>query len=326
MRKSLIIVITLGISLFILQEESFAKQEDSFDRWLQGFKQEAHDKHGISYSLLDRALHGIKPLPRVIELDRKQPEGKLSYREYMKKTLPAARIKKGRELYAKHYDLLKKIEKKYGVQAKYIVALWGKETDYGRYTGGFSIIESLATLAYEGRRREFFTEELVNALKILQQKHISLEQMKGSWAGAMGQSQFMPSAFLRFAVDENGDGRRDIWNTQVDVFASIANYLHKEGWNPSQTWGRQVQIPSGLAPELVDITIEKSLQEWQALGVRSADGSSLPKVSGLKASLIQPNDKNAPYFLVYPNYKILLKWNRSRYFANAVGTLADSIE
>jgi membrane-bound lytic murein transglycosylase B len=236
----------------------------------------------------------------------------------------ASRIERGRELLAQHRPLLEEIGAAYGVQPRFIVALWGIETNFGTYTGGFPVIQALATLAHDGRRSSYFREELLNALQILDDGHIDVARMQGSWAGAMGQSQFMPSSFLRFAQDYDGDGRRDIWTTEADVFASAASYLAGFGWDADQTWGRQVRLPAGFDAGLADLEIRKPLSEWQRLGVRRADGQNLP-AGDLTASLVLPDGPGGPAFLVYDNYRTIMRWNRSTYFATTVGILADRI-
>ena len=205
------------------------------------------------------------------------------------------------------------------------MALWGIETNYGRNTGGFYTIDALATLAFDGRRSAFFREELINALTILQKENMAAGDMKGSWAGALGQCQFMPSSFLKYAVDYNKDGKRDIWDSKQDVFASIANYLKTEGWNSNEGWGRPVRLPKDFDNALADIKSSKTLSEWNKLGVRRLDGKPLPD-EDLKASLIMVGEgEDASPYIVYGNYKVILHWNRSRFFATAVGNLADAI-
>ncbi len=295
-----------------------------FGQWLDELRTEAAGK-GIGDSVLDTALRDLEPIPRVIELDRKQPEFTLTFQQYMDRVVPKSRIDKGRRKLAEHKALLTEVGKRYGVQPRFIVALWGIETDFGRVTGGFPVIAALATLAHDGRRSKYFRGELLNALRILDEGHITNDAMKGSWAGAMGQSQFMPSSFVRFAVDYDGDGRRDIWRTQGDVFASAANYLARSGWKDDQTWGRKVRLPAGFDLSLADLKIRKPLAEWQALGVRRADGRDLP-TRQLRASLVLPAKGAAdPAYLVYDNYRTTLKWNRSTYFAMAVSHLSDAI-
>ena len=297
--------------------------EVKFEKWVQAFKSEAIEK-GISSSLVEQAFEGVAPIPRIIELDRKQPEGRMTFGEYRKKIVSQIRIQRGREMMAQHRDLLDEIGQHYGVQPRFIVALWGIETNYGKNTGGYSVVNALATLAFDGRRSQYFRTELLNAFKILQDRHIPLEAMKGSWAGAMGQCQFMPSSFLRLAVDYDGDGRKDIWTTHADVFASAANYLSQSGWHGNQTWGRQAQLPGGFNNKDASLKIKKSLTTWQKLGVRRNNGRNLPLVD-MKGSLVLPDGKGGSAFLVYENFLVIMKWNRSTYFATSVGLLADAI-
>jgi membrane-bound lytic murein transglycosylase B len=292
-----------------------------FDVWLVDFRKEALGK-GIGEATLNSAFADVKLIPRVVELDRAQPEFKLNFKKYMERVAPQSRIDKGRIKLKEHAALLDPIAKEYHVPARIIVALWAVETDFGRVTGGFPVISSLVTLAYDGRRSSFFRGELINALQIIDQGHITAERMKGSWAGAMGQNQFMPSSFLRFAVDRDGDGKRDIWGSTPDVLASIANYISKSGWNPDLNWGREVRLPSGFDSALVSMDIRKPLSDWQNLGVRAAGGGNLPSKDVL-ASLVAPEGVGGPAFLVYENYRVIMKWNRSHSFALAVGHLAD---
>jgi membrane-bound lytic murein transglycosylase B len=296
-------------------------QEEDFAAWLTDFRQAALSE-GISSETLDAVLPGLTFRARVVELDRRQPEGTLTYAEYLSRVLPPARVNRGKRLLRKHRALLTETGDAYGVQPRFIVALWGIESDFGRVTGGFPVLDSLATLAFDGRRGEFFRGQLLEALRIVDDGHIQPDKMLGSWAGAMGQSQFMPSSFQQFAVDHDGDGRRDIWGTLPDVFASAANYLAKAGWKHDQTWGRQVRLPEGFDLDLKGLEVKKSLDEWQAVGVRRSNGDDLP-TRQLTASLILPGGPGGPAFLTYPNYRVLLKWNRSHYFATTVGQFAD---
>lgn len=291
--------------------------------WMQGVRAEARKK-GVSDKTLDAALGNIHPIKRVIELDRKQPEKTMTFAEYKKMIVSPARVSRGQKMYRENRALLEKVGKKYGVQPQYIVALWGIETYYGKHTGGFDVVEALATLAYDGRRSSYFRGELLDALKILEEGHIKVADMKGSWAGAMGQSQFMPSSFMRYAVDHNGDGRRDIWTTREDVFASAANYLSNAGWHGDERWGRKVNLPKGFDMDLADLDIKKTVNEWASLGVRRAGGGALPK-SDMKGSIVMPDGADGEAYLVYNNYRSVMRWNRSTYFATSVGLLADKI-
>ena len=297
--------------------------ELSFLKWLDDLKVEALRK-GIRSEIIESALSGVQLIPRVVELDRKQPEFNLTFRQYMDRVVPRSRVIKGRKLLNENRELLNEVSKKYGVQPRFIVALWGIETDFGRVTGGFKLIPALVTMAYDGRRSKYFRNELINALKILDGNHIKVKDMVGSWAGAMGQCQFMPSSFLNFAIDYDGDGRKDIWSTKADVFGSTANYLARSGWKSTQTWGRAVILPDDFNKIYSGLKVKKSINEWQALGVRRIDGSDLP-VRNLNASIVYTEGVGSAAYMVYDNYRTTLKWNRSTYFAIAVGTLADRI-
>lgn len=292
-----------------------------FAAWLDGLRSEARSK-GVSDRTLDQALAGVEPIPRVIELDQRQPEGRMTFVEYRGKVISDARIRQGRRLLAEHGPMLRQVEARYGVPAEIIVALWGIESSYGEFKGRFPVVASLATLAHDGRRAEFFRGELLSALQIIEAGDIEPDAMFGSWAGAMGQSQFMPSTYLGYAVDGDGDGRRDIWGTHADIFASMANYLSKMGWNPEYIWGREVKAGSGVASAGLDE--ERALATWQARGVRKLDGSALPAVA-IDASLLKMDDGRGPSYLVYENFRVLMRWNRSTYFATSVGLLADAI-
>jgi membrane-bound lytic murein transglycosylase B len=295
-----------------------------FATWLQGVRTEAVGL-GLDEGTLDKALAGLKPIPRVIELDRRQPEFTLTFKQYLQRVVNARRVKIGKQRLAEHRQLLERIAKKYKVQPRFMVALWGIETDFGRITGGFPVIASLATLAYDGRRSKFFRKELMVALRIVDQGHIASDKMIGSWAGAMGQNQFMPSSFQAYAVDYDDDGQKDIWGTLPDIFASIANYLTKSGWRDDQTWGRPAMVPEGFDVKLIGRNLTKELAEWQSLGVRQGDGADLPR-RNLSASIISPQKNSLrPAFIAYHNYQVILRWNRSDYFAIAVGTLADRL-
>lgn len=292
----------------------------AFETWLAALRTEALEQ-GIAAELLDRALIDVAPLPRVIELDRNQPEFTRTFTEYLALVVPPARVAQGRRLLAENRALLDEIYTRYGVQPRVIVALWGIETSFGGTLGGFKVIPALATLAHDGRRSAYFRRELLDALHILNEGHIAPEEMIGSWAGAMGQCQFMPSSFRRHAVDYDGDGRRDIWTTRADVFASAAHYLAGCGWQGDRIWGRAVQLPEGFEPT----EGRRHLSEWQARGVRRTDGRDLPPSPDLVAELILPTDALEPAYLVYDNFEAILKWNRSTYFALAVGILSDRL-
>ena len=323
-RRSLFI---LTVSLFVSVLASHSQSADnpqSFGDWLADFRVEALAK-GISPTTLDDAFSGFEPIPQVIILDRNQPEFKLTFAEYLNRVVPLSRVAKGRKKLKEHHTLLTKISQRFGVQPRFLVSLWGIETDFGRSTGGFPVIGAIATLAYDGRRSRFFRNELFHALRILENGHIDASKMRGSWAGAMGQIQFMPSSFQKFAVDYQGDGRIDIWDDPGDVFASAANYLSQSGWVAKHIWGRRVHLPRRFNQRLVGGKTRMRLSDWQALGVRRPNGQDLPRKPDLMASVVAPDGIDGKTFIVYNNYRVILKWNTSDFFGLAVGILADRI-
>ncbi|GDY27466.1 lytic transglycosylase domain-containing protein [Agarivorans sp. Toyoura001] len=297
--------------------------EPGFDNYVEELKVEAASE-GISQATIDAAFTNAKFYPRAVKADKQQPEFKLTLDTYLPRAVPDWKVQQARALYKKHYPLLKEIEKKYKVQPRFIIALWGVESNFGKFTGNYSVVSALATMSYEGRREAFFKKELMNALRILEDGHIEPNKMKGSWAGAMGQVQFMPSSFLAYAQDFDGDGNKDIWNNTADALASAANYLAQSGWNNDLTWGRQVKLPNDYDATHSGLKVKKSLSEWQAMGVRRYDGTNLP-IRDIQASIVQPDDAQGRAYLAYDNYQVLMKWNRSHYFVAAVGTLADRI-
>ncbi len=303
-----------------LQPTPIQEFDADFVSWRENFKTKA-TANGIEPEIFEQAFAGVVVNKKVIELDKKQPEKKITHKEYQTKIINDARINEARKQMRENSALLEEIGRKYGVQPRYIVALWAVESNFGRNQGKSDVIRSLATLAFEGRRREFFETELIEALRILQQGHIARENFIGSWAGALGQCQFMPSSFMAYAVDYDGDGKKDIWGNKADVFASIANYLKKSGWKEGQSWGRRVQAPEHLQP---DDKALKSLSQWNNLGVRQLDGSALPEVETIRAAIIKPRGADNHY-LVYDNFRVIMKWNRSNFFATSIGEIADRI-
>jgi membrane-bound lytic murein transglycosylase B len=315
----------LSILMVCLSYSSALARDQPFNAWLDEFKQYALTQ-SISQDTLDEAFENSKaPLERIIVLDKKQPETMITLDRYLRNTVTPARIEEGREHLQEQRELLTAIGKKYGVQPSIIVALWGIETSYGANTGSTKTIDALATLAYDGRRSEFFRGELISALRILQAEHMDASEMVGSWAGALGQCQFMPSTFLKHAVDYDGDGKHDIWGNQADAFASIANYLKNIGWNADEGWGMEVQIPDGYDVKHEDIHTEKSLREWNTIGIRTMNSDALPNADTMASLVVIGKDDDVAHYLVYKNYKALLQWNRSRFFATAVSTLSDKI-
>ncbi|MCG9760540.1 MULTISPECIES: lytic murein transglycosylase [Pseudoalteromonas] len=329
--------ISLLVASVCLSTSVFANTQAKFDEYLNNLKQEAIEK-GYSQKLVEDAFATAVFKEKVIKADKTQPEIVETLETYLPKRVPEWKVKQARKLYKEHQESLEKIAKEYGVQARFIVALWGLESNFGRIQGGYPVISALVTLAFDGRREALYKRQLWAALDILRDGHIGLDDFKGSWAGAMGQTQFMPTSFTSYAVDYNKDGRKDIWTTQEDAFASIANYLKSVGWNDDLTWGRQVQLPEGFDTSYILRRgtkshkewlsewrkSERSLQEWQALGLRRMDGTDLPQVN-ITAALVMPDDANGRMYLAYDNYKALMNWNRSYYFASSVGYLSDRI-
>lgn len=294
------------------------------DLWLQQIERQAIED-GVSPATVHDALDNFSPNPRVVELDQRQPETTITFAAYRRNIVTEARARKGAELMDRYASQLGEIERQTGVPPQITVALWGVESSFGANMGDFETVNSLATLAYEGRRADFFRAELIAALHILDQEHMSAGELRGSWAGAMGQCQFMPSTYLKYAVDADHTGHRDIWADPIDVMASIANYLAAEGWQSDLTWGREVEAGDNISSSDVGLGQTRSLAEWTKKGVTNIDGSPLPS-RDLQASLLRPDGEDGPSFLVYDNIRALMRWNRSTYFALSVGLLADAIK
>lgn len=276
---------------------------------------------GVSAETFDAAFAGVVPNDRVVELDRKQPERtSMGFATYLKNVMSQKRIDEGRWAYAENRTLLSSVRQQYGVPSEVVVALWGVETSYGKNTGGYDLVQALATLAWEGRRSHFFKKELIDALLILQGGHIAREDFKGSWAGAMGQNQFMPSSWHRFAVDFNGDGHKNIWTSRADVFASTSNYLSKSGWDPSLKWGWEINYPQAghFAKK------KHSLEEWLRMGVHFK--GPIPSIpAGTHLKMIVPDGGDGRAYLVSQNFDVIMTWNKSTYFALTVGLLSDFV-
>lgn len=297
--------------------------DPAFAAWVADLRKEALGK-GISGATLDSALTGIAPIERIIELDRRQPEFTQTFWRYLDLRVNEKRITRGKALLVRHADLLKAVEEKYKVQPRFLVAFWGLESNFGDHFGGYPVVQAVATLAYDPRRSRFFRSQLMDALRILDRSDITAGKMRGSWAGAMGHLQFIPSTFVRYAVDEDGDGRRDIWNSLPDVFGSAANYLSRIGWRGGETWGREVRLPDGFDVQLASLRTKKPQSEWQALGVRKMDGEPLPE-KDIVGSIVLPQGHQGPAFIVYNNFRRILNWNRSILYAVSVGHLADRL-
>jgi peptidoglycan lytic transglycosylase B len=300
-----------------------AAAESGFHDFLDAVRREAFAQ-GIRAGTVDIAFRYIRYLPHVVELDHRQPERQMTFGEYMAKVVTHQRLVEARQHLVDNWPLLWRVGERFRVQPRFIVALWGVESNFGRMMGSYPVPAALATLAYDGRRGRLFRAELLDALKILNRGDIGVEQMVGSWAGAMGQCQFMPSTFLRYAYDLDGDGRRDIWNDRADALASIANYLAHLGWRGNQDWGREVSVPADFDTRLAGLASRRSTRDWGRLGLRPADGGAFTGREPA-ASLVLPDGAGGTGLLVYDNFRAIKRWNNSTYFAAAVGTIADSI-
>jgi membrane-bound lytic murein transglycosylase B len=294
----------------------------SFEEWVAGFRKEALNQ-GIRPATFDRAFAGVQPRDRVVELDRSQPEFARQVWQYIDSAASDKRVQDGRAKIAANRALFTRIAQRSGVPAEILTAFWGIETNYGSGTGGFPVIAALATLAYEGRRAAYFKDELLAALRILDNGDIPLERMDGSWAGAMGQTQFMPTIFLKYAVDEDRDGRRDIWGSLPDVAASTANFVLGNGWRPGERWGEEVVLPEGFPYEQAELTVTKPVSEWARLGVRSFDGGTPDGTDN--ASILVLAGARGPAFLVRENFRAIMRYNPSTSYALAVAILSDRL-
>jgi peptidoglycan lytic transglycosylase B len=300
---------------------AFAQSE--FQACLQNIQAEA-TRQGVPAQLADRAFQGLTPDQKVVDLDSRQPEFSLTYAKYVGASVTPERVVKGQQKMAQHRALLDALQAEYGVPPQYIMSFWGMETNYGSFMGDFQVVRSVATLGCMTKRQAFFSNETVQALRILAMNHMTREQMRGSWAGAMGNMQFMPSTFMKWGVDRDGNGRIDLWNSLPDAFASAANFLRGIGFRPGLPSSEEVVLPQGFALDQADSTIEKPVRAWAAMGVKKAGGAPLANVDD-PSSIILPAGWRGPAFILYPNFKAVMNWNRSTLYALAVGVLARQI-
>ena len=296
--------------------------EQRFARWVANYRASAKAA-GIDAATLGIAFDAARYLPRVVELDRAQPEFTRTVWDYLDTAVSAQRVAAGQDKLQQWRTETDAAAARYGVPAAIVVAIWGIESNYGGNFGNIPTIDALATLGFEGRREDWARGQLLAALKIIQSGDITRAQMIGSWAGAMGQTQFLPSVFLAHAVDADGDGRRDIWGSMADVTASTANFLQASGWQAGQPWGVEVQLPSGFDVGRADDTLRQSAAQWAAEGVRSIDGAPLPDLPD--ATILLPAGARGPAFLVGPNFRAILRYNKSTSYALAVGLLAQRV-
>ena len=307
--------------LIFLTTSVFASSH-SFEEFLDQVRKTATEQ-GVSKSTIDKAFFELTPRPSAIASDKAQAEFNQNFWHYVNKRVSKVRLNNGKDTLKKNASLLSKTSEKYGVPAYVIVAFLGLESNYGNYMGSESLIRSLATLAYDKRRSKFFTRELIAVLKLMDKKTIPFDAT-GSWAGAMGAVQFMPTNVIAYGVDANNDGKVDLWNEKADIYASAANFLNKLGWKKGEKWGREALIPINFDYQLTGLNNEKTVNEWAALGVRRGNNSNLPK-SNFKASLIVPMGHRGPAFLVYRNFDAIMGWNRSILYALSVAYLSDRL-
>ena len=295
---------------------------DTFPSFIAGVKADAR-RAGIRPATLDRAFANVHMNAKVIELDRHQPEFTLTWQQYRDRIVSEPRIARGRDLYARHRALLAAVTSRYGVAPGVIMGIWGIESDFGQSTGGFNVIEALTTLAWDTRRPAFFRSELMDALRILDHGDITPDRMTGSYAGAMGQPQFMPDSYLKFAVDFSGNGKRDIWGDYGDIFGSVANYLAKSGWSDRVPWGVPAQVPPTFNAVLAGRENQRRIAEWTAMGVRPA-GHPLP--ADASAAVILPGGAGGEAFLVcHPNFLAIRRYNPSDFYCLCVGLIGDRV-
>ncbi len=307
------------------EDEAQPQRTPEFQAWIDAFKAEARAQ-GVSQQTTDRAFARIRLNQRVIELNENQPEFNRAIWDYMDSAVSDDRAKKGRALLRQYRKSLGRAERTYGVPSSIVTAIWGMESHYGKLTGGFNVIEALATLGFQGRRAAFGREQLLAALKIIDEGDITPERMLGSWAGAMGQTQFIPTVYLQYAKDGNGDGKRNLWDTRADVFASTANYLSEKGWQDGAPCFDEVRLPDGFDYMQADLSVEKPVREWMDASVTLADGRSLAKRKGqdkdAPAAIILPAGHKGPAFIAYPNFKVVLAYNNAISYALAVCQLS----
>jgi len=312
-----------GLAVLAVQTQAQSLGETAFPACLADLRVAAVEA-GVRPALVDEVVPALEFQARVIELDRAQPEFQQTFADYLGARVTTGRVELGRLLLQRHRGLLDRLTLEFGVPGQYLVALWGMESSFGRFTGTMPTLDSLATLACDPRRSDFFRTEFLTALRLAERESIEPADFRGSWAGAVGQTQFMPSAFEQHAVDGDGDGRIDLWGSSADALASGANHLRELGWRTGERWGREVRLPDGFDYTLSGAGQWRALSEWARLGIRRADGAPLPDVD-MEAALLVPMGRHGPPFLVYRNFEVLLRWNRSHHFALTTGYLADRI-
>jgi membrane-bound lytic murein transglycosylase B len=310
-----------AFALLIAASSAFAS--DDFDTCKTTLAARASEA-GLASDLIERVLNSLQHAPRVIELDRRQPEFTDTLANYLSRRITPDRIAEGRKLLQTQRRVLQQATERFGVQPQYLIAFWGLETNYGRNLGNMSVLDSLGTLACDTRRPELFTGEFLEAMRLLARGHVEPRQMIGSWAGAMGHTQFMPSTYMRYGIDGDGDGRIDLWRSVPDALLSAGNYLQHIGWQRGVRWGREVTLPKDFDYSLAGRDGFRPLEEWRKAGVLDAQGRALP-VADFEAALLVPSGHRGPAFLIYDNFRAIMRWNRSEYYALSVALLADAI-
>jgi membrane-bound lytic murein transglycosylase B len=302
-----------------------AQTQSGFKRWVKSFRAVAL-KNGISKRTYDRAFKGVKLNTRVVKLDRKQAEFSRQIWDYLDTATSPKRVKNGKAMLATHKKTLRQIERKYGVDKEVVLAVWGLESSYGNNMGDINIIEALATLAYDGRREKFGRQQLLEALRIIQRGDITPNRMMGSWAGAMGHTQFIPTSYQAYAQDFDGDGKRNVWDVRdpSDALASTANYLSKFGWTKGQPWGVEVKLPAKFNYGNASFKVKATPARWTELGVRTVHGKKIPNHG--KGSVFLPAGADGPAFVVFKNFSVIKRYNNANSYAMAVGHLGDRIK
>lgn len=327
-KASLLLMVLNSIWATSLQAETVTTVDSAdenavtFSQCVKGLQEQARQR-GIPPRLIE-TLGDVSEIKRTIELDRSQPEFVQTFADYFSKRVTDFRVTEGRKLLEENRDFLKALTREYGIPPQYLVSFWGLESNFGRYIGKMPILDSLATLACDTRRSGLFTRELFSALELMDTHDIPVDSMQGSWAGAIGHTQFLPSAYNQFGVDGDGDGKIDLWGSQRDALTSAANYLNKLGWTQALRWGREVRVPTDFDYSLAGIQQVKKLSEWRGLGIKTANGQPVANLE-IDAALLVPSGSDGPKFLIYDNFEVIMKWNRSQFYALSVGSLADRI-
>lgn len=315
--------VPLASVLFVSSLWALPASADDFAACVVNLQEKAQQE-GLSKETIDNVLANVNYVSRVIELDKKQPEFSQTFDNYFSKRVTGWRVSQGRKMLREHKVLLAQLQETYGIPPQYLMAFWGLETNFGSYKGKMPVLDSLATLACDPRRSQYFTGELMKALKLKEKYDFDAATMVGSWAGAMGHTQFMPSAYTHYAVDGDGDGKADLWNSTADALSSAANFLNKLGWQRDERWGREVKLPANFNYDYLGKPKAQGLIEWKKRGLTQSNGAAL-STPDMTATLYLPAGHTGPAFLGYKNFDVIMRWNRSEFYAIAVGHLADRI-